>query len=267
MFGEKITIKCENCNELFLFSKATAKKRNVRFCGMACTAESRKKQSIQRRTIQVCGQCGKDFTAPRNRPQTFCSLKCLGVYRTDRARPENNPLESRPCRYCGLIFETRKPTKLYCSLQCQRDIRKGSRHATRACEDCGISFQPRNAGARFCSRRCLYNSQSGEKSNGWKGGVTRDADGYVRIYQKDHPNAKGGYVKEHRYVMEKMIGRYLKPNENVHHINGKRDDNRPENLELWVSSQPPGQRAADLVKYARDIIFWYGNLFPEVSKD
>lgn len=77
----------------------------------------------------------------------------------------------------------------------------------------------------------------GEKSTGWKGGrFTTKRDGYVFIYQPEHPNAKrsgtggGGYVLEHRLVMEKILGRYLLPDEDVNHINGKKDDNRPENL-------------------------------------
>ena len=68
----------------------------------------------------------------------------------------------------------------------------------------------------------------------WKGGRYVDRDGYVCIHFPSHPNARGkGYVREHRLVMERSIGRYLTAKEVVHHRNGKKDDNRIENLRLF----------------------------------
>jgi HNH endonuclease len=57
--------------------------------------------------------------------------------------------------------------------------------------------------------------------------------------------------------MEEILGRYLMPTESVHHRNGVRDDNRPENLELWTRPQPTGIRVADAVAWANEIVERY----------
>ncbi len=65
-------------------------------------------------------------------------------------------------------------------------------------------------------------------------------------------------IAEHRHVMEQILGRPLRPGEEVHHKNGQRGDNRPENLELWSHSQPPGQRVEDKIAWAREFLAEYG---------
>jgi hypothetical protein len=86
-----------------------------------------------------------------------------------------------------------------------------------------------------------------------------NSDGYVMLWKPNHPNAQsGGRIAAHRYVMSEHLGRPLLDTEEVHHKNGKRTDNRLENLELWARRQPPGQRVEDLVRWAHEIIELYG---------
>lgn len=77
--------------------------------------------------------------------------------------------------------------------------------------------------------------KTGKNANNWQGGKRSDGYGYILLYNPSHPfSDKDKYVREHRIVIEKVIGRYLKPYEEVHHI-GKTNDNRPNMLMAFIS--------------------------------
>lgn len=157
----------------------------------------------------------------------------------------------RLCRHCKQRFErltsfVKKRNPRFCSLECWHAYQHGrKRYIVRGpkpkalCQQCGTEFDVTNRknANRFCSRRCLYQWNRGSNAPNWKGGKFIDKSGYVMVRLPDHPRAKrffggGGYVREHIVVMEQELGRSLRKDETVHHINGDRSDNRPANLEI-----------------------------------
>lgn len=103
--------------------------------------------------------------------------------------------------------------------------------ADKACEGCGELFRPRKSGVRACSRRCGYSIRNLTPYNKGKGKGWVSTKGYVEI------KVDGKSVKQHRYIMELALGRKLRPDEDVHHINGIKTDNRAENLQVLLHSE------------------------------
>ena len=131
--------------------------------------------------------------------------------------------------------------------------------------DCGnetkvVSSSLRSGNTKSCG--CLHKEIVGKMMH----------DRFVGVTGPAHPSWKGGYVNpdgyrmlwmngkripEHRFVMEQNLKRKLMQGETVHHKNGNRTDNRIENLELWVTHQPYGQRVDDVVTNAVEMLRRY----------
>ncbi|KKM76875.1 hypothetical protein LCGC14_1375730 [marine sediment metagenome] len=96
-------------------------------------------------------------------------------------------------------------------------------------------------------RRAQGIRNTGSGNAQWKGGRVKNNFGYWSLQLKPEDTyysmaQASGYVLEHRLIMAEHFKRPLTSKELVHHLNGIRDDNRPENLELWKRKQPPGVR-------------------------
>lgn len=151
--------------------------------------------------------------------------------------------------YCGAEFETNNPNKIHCSDKC-RNIKKSRKYSKShscckyeiTCVICKKQFKGSRPNTKYCSPKCKGKSQQKylnipqclKESN-----KKLDKNiGYVRVYCPMHPEANSrGYVYEHRLVAEEKIGRRLKKGEIVHHKNGLRWDNNPENLEIMTASE------------------------------
>jgi hypothetical protein len=98
-----------------------------------------------------------------------------------------------------------------------------------------LTMRRQRAGLPSLSHRQAHRCK-GATHPAWKGGRFLTGEGYVRLLTPHHPNADHqGYMLEHRLVVEKDLGRFLTADEVVHHINGVKDDNRIENLQLFES--------------------------------
>lgn len=118
---------------------------------------------------------------------------------------------------------------------------------TRICIVCGKTYYTYHKISYTCSRRCWKQSpktlkaqqENLEKGRKIKNKIARNtlrknSYGYILRYKPEHSFSNvRGYICEHRFIMEKYLLRYLKKEEVVHHIDGKRDNNSIKNLKLF----------------------------------
>jgi endogenous inhibitor of DNA gyrase (YacG/DUF329 family) len=217
----------------------------------------------------TCFHCGKKeerpaYRAARNTSgRFFCSEACRNIV---GVKPVTIP--ERDCLTCGTTFRppNRRENRLFCSVPCRATWQARNQVAL-VCERCGREFvlPPSDLKVhrgRFCSTECaglgaVKRGFQGREHNGKP--VLLNSDGYLYVWEPDHSNAyANGWVLEHRYVMSRVLGRPLRRDEEVNHINRIKTDNRPENLEPLSPSEhsqtTQAQMRADrleLIEYRR----------------
>lgn len=121
-------------------------------------------------------------------------------------------------------------------------------------EGCARPVKGKRGGYGFCALHYQRWSRTGDPL---MVKIAPKGTGHIDRWGHRQIMHNGRQSLEHRVVMEQFLGRALSPDETVHHKNGVRHDNRIENLELWVSSHPSGQRVEDKIAWALEILERY----------
>ncbi|HEY1668527.1 MAG TPA: HNH endonuclease [Trebonia sp.] len=190
-----------------------------------------------------CAGCGAPLQRYKKQVEASKTghFVCEGCRTTVGCKPRRG--QEHTCTGCGTTFYRRPgdDNPRFHSRRCRQQYERAQR-VTVTCEGCGIDFEVIKAIAerrRFHNRACknlalTTNRVPGQWHNGKpKRSGSGNAAEYIMIWEPDHPKAfQGGWILEHRWVVEQQIGRYLEKSEQVDHINQVKNDNRPENLRV-----------------------------------
>lgn len=186
-----------------------------------------------------CPQCNVIFR-PRYSVSKYCSVECKTIALRG---PEHK------CLTCSSFFRSRNSDPKYCSVACK--IVGITADKTCFCAECSKEFQrPHGKRRVYCSRNCAMKARNAGKKAIYTELKTKPDKGWINNAGYIATKIDGKHKLQHRLVMEQHLGRKLESNERVHHKNGIRDDNRIENLELWMPAgrskkDPAGVRAVD----------------------
>lgn len=197
-----------------------------------------------RLVLYACAGCGAEqlrypSTSKKNTTgRVFCSVACRNRI---GCKPRRG--SERQCVVCSHSFYAglNSPQR-FCSVACHNKW-QGRNSVQRRCEMCGKEFLLAPAVAaktpgKYCSRRCDGMSKRRRVQNAFHNGMPKllDPHGYVKVWEPDLPVHRR-WVLEHRLVMEKAIGRKLQATEHVHHLDGNKQNNSIENLQIINPSE------------------------------
>jgi transposase-like protein len=185
----------------------------------------------QRTISEIAALFGVDYSTMRKR-----LLRC-GVQLRNRkeARILSSQRQGKPGELGADFFVREYVERGRTTVDIARELGIASNTVLHHMRKAGITPRPRkDRMKRVWSDERFRQHMGRDQSASWNGGVTKN-NGYVQVHMPDHPDADArGYVFQHRLVMERMVGRRLRPEERVHHKNHVKTDNRPENLELFA---------------------------------
>lgn len=200
----------------------------------------------------------------RNKTGKQCKLPDCSTTRTRNSKfcVEHMSVTDDGHKICTSCLETKPTSSFYRSSQSGSGYKCSCKECVeyshgKTCTNCDEKIGKGNKSG-YCFACIQKYDPERRKNHKLK---SKNVQGYVCLYGKwEHPNSnKEGKILEHIYVMSEHLGRGIdtKNRENVHHKNGIRDDNRIDNLELWSTSQAPGQRVEDRTAWAKEWLLEY----------
>lgn len=299
MAGSKICTRCNLPKELPEFSRDRRKADGLRpWCRQCCAEDRKARVASEKRLCSVAdcvrkvhanGYCGMHYhhvvrygvpdIRRRAAPQSLAAACAIDGC---SERPEAMDLCGRHYRQAWLVGRQvaakgcavegcdgvaigRSPGG-YCAKHHQRWKRYGDPLKTKrnrpvlcSISGCGQPHHCRGWCEVHYARWRLHGTPEPEGLRAPRGAGHVDGHGYKRHHYRD-ADGRLHAMLEHRWVMSEILGRPLEKYERVHHKNGNRADNRPQNLELWIIGHPSGQRVEDQVAWAAEILSRYSRV-------